>query len=699
MTTIETVSASCDLFPEVMKLWRSESATLGFMPRGGFEQAAASKCLIAAIDANRALAGYLLYRRTSRGHAAIVHLCVAPAFRGKGVARGLFDGLKMRCSDSFEVRLRCRRDFRASSLWPKLGFVPVADRAAKGRGALLTAWRYELAALPLLRVAAEKRDTRALRVVIDANVFFDLDERGPGNEESCGLLADWLTDFVELNLTDEILTEINRRESHDERDHQRARAEGFSRVPRDVAREEHVLATIRDLLPDDGRLSTASDARQLAMTVAAGVTFFVSRDGGILDVADEKFDLRAVSPHELILQFDELRREEEYRPKRLFLGPDVRAVRPRPEHLERMADLLHDGQPSIEPRWQTLGRLRELLAAPVSVDATCIEKGSDLIAAFFVDRSSAGILDVPYLAVSASALGHTAARHYGEHLSTLAANEGRQLVHIRAGGPRVDAALSEMGFSREGDTWLKIALPITGDAASVAVAVDRLGAENAVAGALARRVAGQLRKVAVEGCAIEGTDLAALERLLWPAKITATGLPCFIVPIQPRWAKDLFDKEFAHGTLFGAKENLVLNSENVYYRAAKPACITAPARLIWYASHDSAYPGSMALRACSYVDEVVIAPPKEVFRRFKRIGIYEWRDVFGLAKNAIENQIMAFRFAKTELMRTPVRWDALQSVLKRHTGKGSQIQSPLLVSEACFLELYGLGMGGAANAA
>jgi hypothetical protein len=142
-----------------------------------------------------------------------------------------------------------------------------------------------------------------------------------------------------------------------------------------------------------------------------------------------------------------------------------------------------------------------------------------------------------------------------------------------------------------------------------------------------------------------------------------------------------------------------LNSENVYYRAAKPACITAPARVFWYVSQDSSYPGSMALRACSYVDEVVIAPPKEVFRRFKRIGIYEWRDVFGLAKNDLENEIMAFRFSKTELMRTPVAWNVLQTVLQRKTGKGSQIQSPLLVSEECFLELYRLGMGGAANAA
>ncbi len=407
---------------------------------------------------------------------------MAPAFRGRGIARHLFDQLKSRCWDFYEIRLRCRRDFPASALWPKLGFVPVADRPAKGKGALLTVWRYELAGLPLLRMVAEKRHTHAVRVVIDANIFFDLDEEGTGHEESSGLVADWLGDFVELNLTDEILTEINRRESEHERNYQRARAESFPRVPRDAAREEQILPIVRALLPVDSRPSTDSDARQLAMTIAAGVTFFVTRDGNILDVADElyeKFDFRAVSPHELILRFDELRREEEYRPKRLFLGPDVRAARPRPEDLERMADLLHNGQPSTEPRRHTLGRLRELLAAPNAVDATCIEKGDELLATFFVDRSVPGTLRVPYLAVSPSPLGRTAARHYAEYLATIATSEGRQLIEIRAGGPRVEEALSDIGFSTEGDTWVKIALPMAADAASVAAAVDRLSPRRA----------------------------------------------------------------------------------------------------------------------------------------------------------------------------------------------------------------------------
>jgi hypothetical protein len=163
------------------------------------------------------------------------------------------------------------------------------------------------------------------------------------------------------------------------------------------------------------------------------------------------------------------------------------------------------------------------------------------------------------------------------------------------------------------------------------------------------------------------------------------------VPIQPRWAKELFDRELAEGTLFGANPSLVLNSENVYYRAARPEVISAPARVLWYVSQDSAYPQSMAVRACSYIDEVIIGRPKDLFRRFKRLGVYEWRDVYAVAKQDVTKEIMAFLFSKTELFARPLAWSVMQEVLRAHAGKGSQLQSPIAISEPCFLDMYRRG--------
>jgi hypothetical protein len=69
--------------------------------------------------------------------------------------------------------------------------------------------------------------------------------------------------------------------------------------------------------------------------------------------------------------------------------------------------------------------------------------------------------------------------------------------------------------------------------------------------------------------------------------------------------------------------------------------------------------------------------------------------VFEIAENDLNKEVMAFRFSRTELLGHPVAWDRLQEELRRGGGKGSQFQSPLQVTESCFMEMYRLGMGGA----
>lgn len=118
----------------------------------------------------------------------------------------------------------------------------------------------------------------------------------------------------------------------------------------------------------------------------------------------------------------------------------------------------------------------------------------------------------------------------------------------------------------------------------------------------------------------------------------------------------------------------------------------APARVLWYVSNSRRYPGSQAIRACSQIDEVVIDGPKDLFRRFRRLGVYDWESVFALAKGDIEKEVMAFRFSKTEQFGRPVPWDELQQVLRKH-GRRSNVQSPVEITEECFLDLYRRGIG------
>jgi GNAT superfamily N-acetyltransferase len=698
--TVVPVEPGTELLTSVRELWRRHSDTLGFFPEGAFDDYANKRCILAALDSDGLLLGYTLFRTTNRLKATIAHLCVDPKARRQGVARELFRAARARVRGCDHIIVRCRRDFNASSLWPRLGFRAVGEGTGKGNDPqILTIWCHEINRPPLLAALDRHHDDR-MRVVIDANVFFDLDEapRAAAREESKSLLADWLGEFIELCVTDEIYNEIDRNDDSIHRARQRSRVEQFRVLPSDEHREEQILAELEDRFRSWTSDSGRSDMRQLARTISGGAMYFVTRDGRVREQADElseRFGLVIVSPFELILKFDELRREEEYQPKR-FIAAGLNEFKPRGlEDLEQIADLLHVGLSSPKPRRRTLGRLRDILAAPDYFEFSCIT-GNDgaLIAAYAVERRAPDILVVPLFAVADSAIGRTAAQHFAEKLTALAATEGRTVIMFKddAGFHRIGEVLSDAGFSKDEDHWIKIALPDVSSAIDLAIKLDCIGAIHPQAKSFAARAATHLRSEE-QWSQSSLQDMIHIERALWPAKIVGANLPCYIVPIRPIWAEQLFDLYLAEQTFFGADPKLAMNSENAYYRSAKPAILTAPARLLWYVSHDKAYTGTKAVRACSYLDEILIAPPKDAFKRFQRLGVYKWPNVLEVANHDINKEVMAFRFSKTELLRQPIRWDQLQKELRRNGAKGSQIQSPLQISESCFLKLYKIGMG------
>lgn len=74
--TIEFIDNRNRFFQDVKTLGKKNSATLGFMPEGGFEDHAENKCIIIAVE-RESLLGYLMYRVVSRySRISIVHLCV-----------------------------------------------------------------------------------------------------------------------------------------------------------------------------------------------------------------------------------------------------------------------------------------------------------------------------------------------------------------------------------------------------------------------------------------------------------------------------------------------------------------------------------------------------------------------------------------------------------------------------------------------
>jgi len=152
---------------------------------------------------------------------------------------------------------------------------------------------------------------------------------------------------------------------------------------------------------------------------------------------------------------------------------------------------------------------------------------------------------------------------------------------------------------------------------------------------------------------------ASLEERFWPLTILGEGVPSYLIPIQRVWAAPLFDANLASRELFGAPRALALNRENVYYRSSKQRTITAPGRILWYVSGADPDGGTMAVRASSRLLEVNVGSVKEIYRRYRRLGIYEWKHVLGITKGDPESEIMALRFADTKTFSRPVPLAAL----------------------------------------
>jgi len=269
--------------------------------------------------------------------------------------------------------------------------------------------------------------------------------------------------------------------------------------------------------------------------------------------------------------------------------------------------------------------------------------------AILVTSQDTDQLNVELLRVDRGPLASTMARQMVRQCNLLALATRSTFIEIQDESiqEEIEPALAHFGFFQVGDGWLRIGPQAV---ESVAELSNRLRGYNHP-------------EIEAEGLAEwadllrEQTDAASVsenEHLLWPAKISDATIPTFLVPIKPHWAQELFDDALAKQVLYARKEQLALNVEGVYYRSARPALIVAPARILWYVSAAEDVDGAKQVRACSRLLEVRIGQPKELFKQFRRLGIYEWKDVYRAAGSDVTKNAMAIHFDDTELFANPV---------------------------------------------
>jgi len=684
---IECIDGSSPHLKAVMDLGKQHAETLGFFPKGAFQEHASRRHIFVALTSRNECAGYLLYR-TSGNKAVIVHLCANSAVRKQGIARKLVDKLKAETNHLIGVGLYCRRDYDVNGMWPRLGFAAVHSKPGRGsKPSQLTYWWFSHGHADLFS-SIDRVDESKQRVVIDACVFFDLhDTADVESEESKALLAPWLQDTLELCLTKEIYNEIDRAEDMAEIQRYRKLAQVHHEIATDDARVQDLIPQLQKLIKWENSPSGESDLRHIANAIVGGIQVFVTRDHFLREQGEqiyENFGLTILHPTELINQLDSLKRESEYQPARLA-GSRMKEMLLKSEQETLVIEAFQ--QTALGERKSDFQKhLHRHLSHPNESECKLIvDENEHPVVLIVRNHSTTHTTEIPLLRIARHSLASTVVRHLLRQSLEDSARENRNCTKVsdaNAGAVIVDA-LRELGFIPVGAIWMKLNLACVETANAITsrlfelakVAPELKDGITLIAAALS-----DLQKSPSPALATQ------IERTLWPAKIIDAGLPSFIVPIRPEWAEHFFDEELASRRLFGLRHDLHFGREAVYYRAKQISGLKYPGRILWYVSHGNEKTGSMSVKACSSLDEIVIGKPKELYKQFRRLGIYEWRNVWELAHKNLDEKIMAIRFSDTERFHTPVSLQELERL-----GVAGPIQSPRPIAPEVFAKIYSMG--------
>lgn len=663
--TIVPVTPASQLLDAVTQLGDKHRDTPGFLPASVFVQRAAAGHVLAAVDEDGALLGYVLFD-VARGRVRLMQACASPRARRAGVARLLVDEISRRYSDLPGIRVTCRADYAAAKVWPRLEFMLVGEVPGRGRdGKPLEIWWRSHGVPDLFSTLVE--DDPGLLVAMDHNVFIDLavDPEREGALESQVLVADWLSLRLTLTVTRETYNELQGLPV-EARKAQRAAASFFKTLE---PTSEQLSAARRQLaLSLDLSLLSSSDLRHVLQAGAAGARILVTRDEELIELASDaaqvRFGMRIMRPSDVALHIDELEHADRYQPAAVRgTGYQIQDT-PAGSQAE-LAELLSTA--TGERRAAYAARVRELLSTPGLEHQNVRDESGRIVLAWSLDTRTR-VWTLPLLRASSATLAPTVQRLLIFELKRRAAAAGATELRVTDphSGPKVATSLEEDGFVVDGGQYSSVLV----DARSVEAAMSMLPAAHDL---LTTMTAGGLSP----------SQLARVEQRLWPAKLLDGALANYIVSIQPRWANELFSLK---DTLLERPSLLGLSREHVYYRSpgGNP---TVPARLLWYAS-GTGRNGIGAIVATSQLVEVVTDTAAHLYRRFAHLGVYRLEDI---ARRARRGRASALRFVDTEAFAQPVTLERLRAL--DVISQTAPLLSPLRIDSRAYGIVYEKGTG------
>jgi predicted nucleic acid-binding protein/ribosomal protein S18 acetylase RimI-like enzyme len=684
---IEFIDQNNKFLDDVIALGNKHSNTLGFMPIGGFNEYAKKRWIIIAHKDNQLL-GYLLFRLAKRNSkVCITHLCIKPEHRGKQIATELIDQLKIKYQKSFAgILLSCRKDYsEASKLWERYGFVSKIEvRSRSVDENYLVKWWYDFNRSDLF--SFYEQNPQKIRVLLDANIVIKLrDNQTTEHEEVKALLADWLSDEVEYYIAPEIFNEIHR-------DNKRERAESTRKFIQKSFKEARLdkdeCTKIRESLVKIlyGKTDNDnSDRKQLAECISSGIEYFITGDEPILSKRDEiaeMFDIAILNPLEFILKIDEITNSSNYHPIRLA-GAIQTTQKVENKKIEQLIDrFLNKRYSESKQDFKNLVNkvLQNIKEGNIKI-VTCPINGD---IAFWGYTFLSDSIEVPFLRIAENSLTHTLFTQLISEIINVAIDNKKHFIKIYDNHfcDQHQQILTSSGFIKKEDIWSKIALRGLIESSYL------LQKFPFIADYFGKDLFEQVDKI--ENSELKTKFQYEIERKLYPLKFTDLHIPCYIIPIKPLWAGQLFDKYISSSSIFGAIPEKIWNRENVYYRNVKPVTEKIPARILWYASTEKGFQRQKAIVGLSYLDDVSVDLVKKQYSRYKKYGIYEWKDVYQLARKDINNPIKALKFSDTETFQNVINLPRITEILLSNNRKRNTFTSPLEVNHKVFNDVYKL---------
>ncbi len=697
--TIEVIDDKSPHLETVIHLGDANKDTLGFFPKGAFENKASKELIIVALNEDKKCIGYLMYQIVKKiDKIKVLHLCIDEQYRGKGITKKLTDFLKSRTKNSRGIYLECRRDYQIDRMWEKLGFIPQHERQAKTKNKTLTYWYFDHGHSDLFSFAYEQKLKSELCVIIDFNIFQKLykEDNNENDSKSSLLLADSLDSSINLYVTDEFFNNINNIGSKQIRNEFTKYADCLPRVDYSRDRFEKHYTDVVNFAQSYQLNLSQYELKHLTKAVASDIIIFITNDQSLLNIANEFYDqfrLSIKSIEQLIIQLDDLIDDKQsYQPIRLA-GTWLQESQLHIGQEKDLGDIFRNQSKETIALFQQ--QIRYFLTESKHFECSLISQDDQPIALIVFRRANNYQLEIPMLRIKDCDIAPTLATHLIYLAISRSVKENRQFTMITDDFLQniIVKAIQEDHFDYINNScYIRANISIIDTRQNIQKYIINLASKLPNKYDRIIRIAESLTTSLDE---YDYKTFLNFESILFPAKIIDVDIPTFIVPIKPYWASQLFDEQLANQTLFGAmKIKVALNREAVYYKSKRGAKELKPGitgRILWYVSNNQpkgrGFYQVSCIRACSRLDEVIIDKPEYLYYRFRDLGIYNFDRILEVAQKEYNQEIMALKFSNTEIFNSPVFLDKIREVLNNQNS----IQSATFVNRDFFAKIYKSG--------